>query len=98
MFLQDFARRDFVRKVLRQIRLAPNQLFAVEVFENDEWMSLPEKHHKEKLAVSVAIAEAKSRDCPVYVRTISTERGVPSRFLMMYWPGGLPRHLVQEAL
>lgn len=84
MELQDFARQE---KKPRQTV----DLFSVSIYENENWIKLPERHHKESLAVQVAVAEAKSRGLPVSILKYPVDPLEPVLLMLTYWPMGVAR-------
>jgi len=86
MVLQDFVRQ--AKRIARQAkrkRSKATTLYQVAVYDGYKWEALPELHHKEALAVSVALAEGRSRQRPVSIRKASGEQSL----LLLYWPEGM---------
>jgi hypothetical protein len=86
MILQDFARQQRGREASPTV-----DLFSVLVYENEEWEELPERHHKDSLAIHVAISEAKGRHCPVSIFKYPADPSSPVLFVLSYWPMGVLR-------
>jgi hypothetical protein len=87
MILRDFARQ--VKKFAQQTK--NSDLFSVLVYENEKWEELPERHHQDSLAIHVAIAEAKGRNCPVSIFKYPADPSSPVLFVLSYWPMGILR-------
>lgn len=81
--------QDFIRQQRGRGTRPTGDLFSVAVYENEEWITLPEKHHKESLAIQVCIAEAKSRNLPASIVMNLVDPLSDARFILTYWPMGI---------